>query len=112
MTPDVIELLHEARDACLKIIELTEALTLEDYLQNELHRFGVNWNMVILGEALNVALGDADGLEERLPSARRAIATRHRIAHGYRTIDDTLMWTIATKRIPELNAEIEAVLFS
>jgi uncharacterized protein with HEPN domain len=112
MTPNVIELLREAQDGCLKIIELTAGLTLEDYLQNELIRFGVNWNVVIVGEALNVALGESDGLEERLPSARRAIATRHRIAHGYRTIDDTVMWTIATKRIPELNAEIEAVLVS
>lgn len=111
MTPNVTELLLEARDACLKIIELTQDFTLDDYLQQELHRFGVNWNVVIVGEALNVALGEADELEQRLPSARRAIATRHRIAHGYRTIDDTIMWTIATRRIPDLLAEIEAVLF-
>ena len=111
MTPIVTDLLHEARDACLKIIELTQDVTLDDYLQQELHRFGVNWNVVILGEALNVALGEADQLQERIPSARQAIATRHRIAHGYRTIDDALMWHIATRRIPELLAEIEAVLF-
>lgn len=110
MTPDVTELLHEARDACLKIVELTKDFTLDDYLQHELHRFGVNWNVVIVGEALNVALGEDDDLVDRLPSARQAIATRHRIAHGYRTIDDTIMWTIATKRIPELLAEIDSVL--
>jgi uncharacterized protein with HEPN domain len=111
MTPNVIDLLHDARIACLKIIELTSGLTADDYLQHELHRFGVNWNVVVLGEALNVALGEVDELEERLPSARQAIATRHRIAHGYRTIDDSVMWIIATKHVPELLAEIDAVLF-
>lgn len=110
MTPNVIDLLHDARDACLKIVELTAGVTREDYLQHELVRFGVNWNVVVLGEALNVAFGEVDGLEERLPSARQAIATRHRIAHGYRTIDDALMWNIATKRVPELLAEIEDAL--
>jgi uncharacterized protein with HEPN domain len=110
MNPIVSELLSEARSACLKILELVDGFTLEDYLNSELHRFGVNWNVVILGEALNVALGEMEELEILLPSARRAIATRHRIAHGYRTIDNTMMWDIATRGIPALLTEIEAVL--
>ncbi len=110
MNPDVIELLHDARAACLKIMELVEGLTLDDYLGSELHRYSVNWNVVIVGEALNVARNDEDELEALLPSARKAIATRHRIAHGYRTIDDTVMWDIATNGIPLLLAEIEQVL--
>lgn len=110
MNPIVIELLSEARDACLKIMELVNGLTLQDYQNNELYRFGVNWNVVILGEALNVALGEMEELGTRLPSARLAIATRHRIAHGYRTIDNTMMWDIATNGIPVLLAEIDIVV--
>ena len=110
MSPDVIQLLHEARVACLKISELVKGFTLEDYLANELHQFGVNGNVVVLGEALNVALGELDDLETELPSARQAIATRHRIAHGYRTIDNKMMWVIATQRVPQLLDEIDHVL--
>ena len=68
--------------------------------------------MVILGEALNVVLGEMDELESILLSARQAIATRHRIAHGYRTIDNTVMWDIAIYGVPALLAEIEVVLAS
>lgn len=91
-------------------MELVQNLTIDDYLASELHQFSVNWNVVTVGEALNVALGEMDELEQRMPSARRAIATRHRIAHGYRTIDNTMMWDIATRRVPELLDEIDSVL--
>jgi uncharacterized protein with HEPN domain len=110
MTPNVTELLHSARDTCRKIVEITDGLSLQEYLSSELHRYSVNWNVVILGEALNLALSEADDLHYLIPSARQAIATRHRIAHGYRTIDDTVMYDIATIRVPVLLEEIEDAL--
>lgn len=91
-------------------MELVHGLTIDDYMASELHQFSVNWNVVIVGEALNVALGEMDELEPRMPSARRAIATRHRIAHGYRTIDNTMMWDIATRRIPVLLDDLNYAL--
>jgi hypothetical protein len=44
--------------------------------------------------------------------ASLSFATRYRIAQGYRTIDDSVMWNIATRRVLQLLAEREAVLFA
>ena len=38
----IIRIPYEACDDCLKIIELVDGLELEDYLNSELRRFGVN----------------------------------------------------------------------
>jgi len=43
-------------------------------------------------------------------SWHRIIPARHRLAHEYDQIDDTIVWSIATRHIPTLITIVERVL--
>jgi uncharacterized protein with HEPN domain len=40
----------------------------------------------------------------------RVIAVRNRIAHGYLTVQRPVVWSIATKELPELRAAVERMI--
>lgn len=64
----------------------------------------------VIGEALNrlsrVDLATAD----RVPDLPRIIAFRNVLVHGYATIDDALVWEVATTRVNALVASLDQLL--
>ena len=46
----------------------------------------------IVGEACRRALQEDDELRSRIPEMVLAVAMRNRIAHGYDTVDDTIVF--------------------
>ena len=65
--------LRDARDACQQIGFEILGLDEQIYVQATTPTYAVNWLLVVLGEALNVALREYDALEEAIPDARAAI---------------------------------------
>lgn len=68
----------------------------------------VERNLEIIGEAVNRILKmDEDfSLEE----AKNIIGTRNRIIHSYDNISDEIIWTIVSRDLPKLKAEIDRLL--
>jgi uncharacterized protein with HEPN domain len=49
-------------------------------------------------------------LSKRIPVIRDVIGMRNRIAHGYDEIDNELIWSTATDKVPGLCATLERLL--
>ena len=56
----------------------------------------------IVGEACRRALDDEPSLRSRVPQAALAVAMRNRIAHGYDTVDDGIVYQTVTMRFAAL----------
>lgn len=68
----------------------------------------VERNLEIIGEAMS-------RIKRKFPdfiifNDRKIIDTRNRIAHGYDTVSDDVIWGIVIKHLPILKKEIENVL--
>ena len=83
---------------------------LADYLSDEMLRSAVERQVEIVGEACRRALDDAPELRGRLPESAKAIAMRNRLAHGYDTVDDALVFATVMKSFPPLIEGLEREL--
>jgi uncharacterized protein with HEPN domain len=83
--------------------------TLDQYLSDLLLRSAIERQVEIIGEA-------ARGLSQAFKSAhpeipwRPMMAQRHRLAHEYGEIDNSLIWKVATVHVPALVAQILPLL--
>ena len=78
------------------------------YLQDTLLRNGVERQLEIIGEAMNRILKTAPMFD--LKNARKIIATRNYVAHGYDKVDNETIWYIVTRHLPPLRTEVERLL--
>ncbi len=104
------ERLRDARDACRRIQLEVAGLDEDAYLRATTVTYAVNWLLMILGEALTVAVREEAIIEDAVPDARAAIGLRNRIVHGYDSVDDTVIWDVVTTHIPRIEAQIDATL--
>lgn len=90
--------LWDAREAAGRIVDFVAGRTWDDYETDVLLRSAVERQFEIVGEALNkLHLADPQ-LAAEVPDLRRIVAFRNVLVHGYATIDDRLVWEIATER--------------
>lgn len=66
--------------------------------------------MEIVGEACRRALDDEPALRERLRESALAVAMRNRIAHGYDSVDNAVVFNTVTASFPGLLAKLEQEL--
>ncbi len=110
MRPDAAALLWDARRAAQFILAFVTGKTWPDYQADIMLRSAVERQFEIIGESLN-RLSRADPLTaagvEDLP---RIVAFRNVLVHGYATIDDALVWEVATTRTDPLIAALNRLL--
>lgn len=110
MRPESAAFLWDVRHAADRIGTFITGLTKDDYLVDELRRSAVERQLEIIDEALN-NLRRADGDTAALiPEVERIIGLRNVLAHGYAVVDDTVVWTAASHRVPELREIIDRML--
>jgi uncharacterized protein with HEPN domain len=90
--------LHAARLA----VGFLGGKSVDEYLIDVLLRSAVERQVEIVGEACRRALEDTPELRARLPEAAKAIAMRNRLAHGYDSVDDTLVFHTVVSSLPPL----------
>jgi uncharacterized protein with HEPN domain len=78
------------------------------YIQERFLRRCVERELEIIGEATNRILKTDP--EFRLENARKIVDTRNWVIHTYEKVDDTIIWGIVTKHLPQLKAEVERLL--
>lgn len=103
-----------ARDPAylLDMLEAAEAVasfvagrTRDDYAKDLLLRSAVERQIEIIGEAARCV--SSSFREAHGAIAWRAIqAQRHRLAHEYGAISDTLIWEVATVHVPKLISQL------
>jgi len=108
--PEVRKYLFDAGEACSAIAEFVAGKTFADYKQDRMMRSAVERQFEIVGEALAGLLRVAPELETRISDARRIIAFRNRLIHGYASVLDELVWGIVETNVGVLRAELSALI--
>ena len=93
--------------ACQAILQFTRGKSLADYQAEAMLRSAVERQFEILGEALSRLTAVAPQLAARVHDARKIVAFRNVLAHGYATVDDATVWEAVEERVPGLLSVLE-----
>jgi len=108
--PDPRALLHDLVQACRLLEQFLAGKTLEDYKVDALTRSAVERQGEILGEVIAQLLQTSPTIAERITDARRIVAFRNRLIHGYATVSDEVVWGVMEVHVPVLQREAVALL--
>lgn len=70
----------------------------------------VKWEIAIIGEAMNRILKIDP--EIGITSAKRIVATRNYVIHGYDSLKKDILWSIVINHLPLLKREVQFLLDS
>ena len=101
---DLIEIM---REAVRRVGLYTAGLTAETFLETQMTIDAVALNILVIGECAN-RLPPAIKLRSTQPWSRM-VALRHRIAHGYTSVDPDVLWDVAQDSLPQLARELDAL---
>jgi uncharacterized protein with HEPN domain len=107
--PEVRKYLFDIAEACGLIDEFVAGKSFEDYSQDPMLRSAVERQFEIIGEALSGLLRIAPELSARVTDARRIIAFRNRLIHGYASVADEVVWGVTEANLSVLKREINAL---
>ena len=107
---DVRKYLFDIMQACELLERFAKGKTFADYSADPLLRSGVERQFGIVGEALGQALRVNPSLAEHVAGARRIIAFRNRLIHGYASVSDEVVWGLLETHLPALRRDVEKLL--
>lgn len=90
--------------------EIVRDRTFDDFERDNLLRRGVERLVEIVGEATTQAVEYDSSLRESIRDVRNIIGLRNRLAHGYESINDEVVWQAATISVPLLADEVRKLL--
>lgn len=87
---------------------ITDKNTFEKFREDLKTKKAIERNIEIIGEAVNRILK----VKPKFPikNARKIVATRNRIIHGYDNVSKEIIWTIVVKDLPDLKKEVNFLL--
>ncbi len=100
MQPESAAFLWDARAAGVRIAIFADGLTGESYAADELRRSAAERQLEIDGEALNRLRRADPETAQRVPDISRIVGLRNILAHGYAVVDDTVVWSAVSERLP------------
>ena len=110
MQPESAALLWDVHAAATRVAGFITGLDADTYAADELRRSAVERQLEIVGEALkNLRKADPD-TSDQIPDIARIIGLRNILAHGYTVVDDAVVWSAASQRVPELLAVVNQLL--
>lgn len=101
--------LRDMLQSCRDVREHSDALTQQQFLANKLVYQAVLWNLTVLGEAANHLPESTVEAHLDIPWGA-IIGMRHRLVHGYGSIDPLIVWEVVQSAIPTLIPQLEALL--
>lgn len=109
MKDELKKLLFDINEAADSIFEyLGEKKDFNVYAKNKMMQRAVEREFEIIGEAMNAILK----LESNFPvkNARRIVALRNQVIHGYDDVDSAIIWGIINRDLSDLKAEVVKLL--
>lgn len=110
MNQETAKRLHDALSAGREIQQFVVTTSREQFLSDRSLELIFERLFEITGEALSKAEGGDSTLRERISEVGEIIGMRNRIAYGYDEVDNELIWSAATDKVPELVATLERLL--
>ncbi len=109
MDSRVLSLLTDIRTSITEIeLDLPPIRDFNLYKKNRTAKRAIERNLEIIGEAMNRLLKTDSTIS--ISSARQIVNLRNKIIHGYDSISDEIIWTIATREVPKLKIEVDQLL--
>lgn len=104
----MIEALEDILRRSQLIIEYTDNMTFEQFLDHQMVQDAVERNLMVIGIAA-VRIRDIDSqFYDEFASLRPAVAVRNRLAHGYDDdINTDVLWRIIRESLPILIDKIQ-----
>lgn len=110
MPPETTKYLSDILDSARRIQAYMTGKSSEQFLADTQLRDAVQWNFLVIGEALS-QLNKLDPATAGMISEwRRIIAFRNQLIHGYGVIKNEITWDVIEKKLPVLVAEVDALL--
>ena len=110
MRPESAAFLWDVHSAATLIGEFTAGIDVISYAADELRRSAVERQLEIVGEALKNLRNADPETAQLIPDLARIIGLRNILAHGYAVVDDAVVWSAASQRVPELLAAVDLLL--
>lgn len=104
------ERLEHILEAANNILEFTNEITYQEFLQNKMAQFAVVKNFEIIGEA---AYHLSNEIKENTANEiewRKITAFRHILVHDYWMIDYETVWNSIQNKVPDLIISTERIL--
>ncbi|HLG02799.1 MAG TPA: DUF86 domain-containing protein [Bacteroidia bacterium] len=109
MYPSQLEFLRHILDECSFILKVTESKSREEIFADETIKRAIIRSLEIIGEAAKRTDPDFTARHPEIEWKKMA-ATRDIMIHHYFGIDDDIVWSIITKKLPDLQYHIEQIL--
>ena len=106
----VLKLLEDVRAAVDSIQNYTAGKSESAYLEQKQLRRSVEREFEINGEALRRLDSEFPAAAARITDARKIIAFRNVLAHGYDAVSDDQVWIIVTGYLPTLIADVRNLI--
>lgn len=111
MTPEgAAKLLWDARAAADRIARVITGLTFSAYLANDVVRWAVERQFIVIGEALAALRRDYPDQAQDIPDLARIVAFRNVLIHGYAAVDDRLVWGVIERDLEVLRSALAQLL--
>ncbi len=110
MRPESAKFLTDILDAIDRIVQYTSGKTREQYLADGELRDAVQWNFLVIGEALSQLHKLDPGAAEGITQWRRIVGFRNQLIHGYGVIKSEITWDIVESKVPLLRADVRKLL--
>ncbi len=104
------KLLLDVLTSCEAIQEFTQDKTFPDYEKSRLLRSATEREFEVIGEALGRLRRLNPNVSTQISSLDAIIAFRHRIIHGYDSVDDVIVWNTIQRHVPILLTEAKKLL--
>ena len=109
MKDELKRYLEDVLHSILKIETFKVSIdSFQQYESNDLVKSAIQWQLSVIGEALNNALKMEPSIG--ITNARKVVDMRNKLIHGYDEVEDTVVWNVIIKYIPLLKSEIEQLL--
>jgi uncharacterized protein with HEPN domain len=104
------KLLLDVLTSCEAIQEFTAGKSFPEYEQSRLLRSATEREFEVIGEALGKLRRLDVNMSAQISSLDAIVAFRHRIIHGYDSVDDVIVWNTIQQNVPVLLAEAKKLL--
>lgn len=102
-------ILHDMVEAVGKVLDFTEGMDFNQFMNDVKTRDAVYHNLIVMGEAAS-RMPEYYVLNHDTIPWHKMVSTRNALVHGYDVIDDGIVWKIVTDILPELFEQLRDLL--
>jgi len=110
MRPEARKFLYDIQKACDHVAQFTAGRDLSEYRADALLRSAVERQFEIVGEAMSRMLKLDPAMADAIGEARRIVAFRNILIHGYAAISPEVVWDVVQRDLPRLRTQVDALL--